>query len=234
MGSPGGNSADEDSIPVIAIDGPSGAGKGTVAQLLAESLGYHLLDSGAVYRAAAIIANRSSADTSNESSVLAALAKAQATFHPRGTDGVSVKIDGVDVTAELRTQQTAEIASQIAVMQRVRESLLDEQRSFRQAPGLVADGRDMGTVVFPDARLKVFLTASVQERARRRAKQLKEKGIETTMSALVSEIESRDERDSSREHSPLVAADDALVIDSSTLDAKQVVQIVQKSFDTTA
>ncbi len=213
--------------PVITIDGPSGAGKGTVAQSLADKLGFHLLDSGAVYRAAAIIALKASADISSETSVLAALDAFQATFDPQGTDGVRVKIGDEDVTGELRTQQTAEIASQIAVMQAVRAALLDEQRSFRQSPGLVADGRDMGTVVFPDAQLKVFLTASVQERAERRAKQLKQKGIETTMRTLVAEIESRDERDSTREHAPLVAAEGALYIDSSSLSIDQVVdQIV--------
>jgi len=210
--------------PVITIDGPSGAGKGAAAQKLADQLGYHLLDSGAVYRAAAIIAVKASADISSESSVLAALDTFQATFHPNGTEGVTVRIGDEDVTGELRTQQIAEIASQIAAMQAVRAALLDEQRSFRQSPGLVADGRDMGTVVFPDAQLKVFLTASVQERAERRAKQLKQKGIETTMRTLVAEIESRDKRDSTRKHAPLIAADDALYIDSSLLSIDQVVE----------
>lgn len=214
-------------IPVIAIDGPSGAGKGAVAQRVADRIGgFHLLDSGAVYRAAAIIAHRAGADISSEASVLAALAQIQATFLPQGTEGVRVMIGDENITYELRTQQIAEIASQIAVMPGVRKSLLDEQRSFCQLPGLVADGRDMGTVVFPDATLKVYLTASVDVRATRRAKQLKEKGIETTMPTLIAEIQSRDERDSTREHAPLVATDDALFVDSSLLTIDEVVELI--------
>lgn len=216
----------DDLPPVIAIDGPSGAGKGAVAQVLANQLNYHLLDSGAVYRAAAIICKKAGADISSESSVLAALDAFQATFHPQGTDGVVVMIGEENITNELRTQQTAEIASQIAVMQPIRAALLDEQRSFRQPPGLIADGRDMGTVVFPDAQLKVFLTASVEERANRRAKQLKEKGIETTMAVLMAEIDARDKRDSTREHAPLKAAHDALFIDSSSLSIEEVVDLI--------
>jgi len=219
-------SSDNNSAFVIAIDGPSGAGKGAVAQKVAEKLGFHLLDSGAVYRAAAVIAKMAQADVSSEASVLAALDTHQATFHPQGTDGVRVMIGNKDVTDAIRTQPIAEIASQIAVMPGVRESLLDEQRSFCQSPGLVADGRDMGSVVFPDAQLKVFLTASVEERARRRAKQLKEKGIETTMRTLMEEIESRDKRDSTRKHAPLVAVDDALFIDSSELSVIEVVDLI--------
>ncbi len=217
--------------PVIAIDGPSGAGKGTVAQRLATQLGFHLLDSGAVYRAAAIICKKANADISSESSVLSALATFQATFHARGTDGVLVMIGDENVTNELRTEEIAEIASQVAVMQSVRTALLDEQRSFRQLPGLIADGRDMGSVVFPDAQLKVFLTASVETRALRRAKQLKEKGIETTMSSLTAEIDARDKRDSSRQHAPLVASDDALYVDSSSLDIDSVVERIVSAFE---
>lgn len=212
--------------PVIAIDGPSGAGKGAVAQVLANQLGYHLLDSGAVYRSAAIICKKMDADISDDQSVLAALEKMQATFHPQGADGVVVMIGEENVTNELRTQEIAEMASQIAVMQPVRVTLLDEQRSFRQAPGLIADGRDMGTVVFPDAQLKVFLTASVEERAQRRAKQLKEKGIETTMPALIAEIDARDKRDSTREHAPLKATEESLLIDSSSMSISDVVEII--------
>ena len=216
---------------VIAIDGPSGAGKGTVAQGVADRLGFHLLDSGAVYRAAAIITQKVGADISSEASVLAALDAFQATFEPQGTNGVNVMIGDENVTDALRTQPIAEIASQIAVMPGVRKALLDEQRSFCQPPGLVADGRDMGTVVFPDATLKVFLTASVSERAIRRAKQLKEKGIETTMPELIGEIESRDERDSTRQHAPLVAADDALYIDSSSLSIGEVVEVIVEAYN---
>lgn len=211
-----------ESIPVITIDGPSGAGKGTVAQNLAEQLGYHLLDSGAVYRAAALHALNCQAQIDDESSVMAALESMKASFQPH-PDGVKVDLNGRDVTQKLRLETTASAASKVAVMPAVRASLLDEQRSFRTAPGLVADGRDMGTVVFPDATLKVFLSASVEVRALRRAKQLKDKGIETTMPNLLQEIGARDERDSSREHSPLVAAHDALIIDSSDLSIRAVV-----------
>ncbi len=214
--------ATQSDVPVVTIDGPSGAGKGTIAQALAEKMGFHLLDSGAVYRSAAIIATRQGADLSSETDVLRALDQIQARFIPRKLEGVEVFLGDENVTSLLRTQETAEAASVIAVMQGVRVALLDEQRSFRQAPGLVADGRDMGTVVFPDATLKLFLTASVEERAQRRAKQLKEKGIETTMPVLVAEIESRDARDSNRKHAPLKAADDAVVIDSSALSVDEV------------
>ncbi len=211
-----------DDTPVITIDGPSGAGKGTVAQKLALTLGFHLLDSGAVYRAAALQALNCGADLNSEKSVMAAISDMDATFQPH-PDGVQVMLGGIDVTPQLRLETTGNAASKVAVMARVRESVLDEQRSFRQPPGLVADGRDMGTVVFPDARLKVFLSASVEVRALRRAKQLKDKGIEVTIESLLQEIGARDDRDSTREHSPLVAAPDAFIIDSSDLSISDVV-----------
>ncbi|MFK7860234.1 MAG: (d)CMP kinase [Granulosicoccus sp.] len=210
-------------VPVITIDGPSGAGKGTVARLLSERLGYHLLDSGAVYRAAGLHAVRSGADLDDESSVMACLVSMDAVFKPHPT-GVHVYLAGADITLQLRNESTASAASKVAVMPRVRAALLDEQRSFRIDPGLVADGRDMGTAVFPDAELKVFLSATAEVRAGRRAKQLKEKGIQVNMESLIQDIAARDERDSSREHSPLMAANDALVIDSSELPVARVVQ----------
>ncbi|MBX2836585.1 MAG: (d)CMP kinase [Gammaproteobacteria bacterium] len=213
-------------IPVITIDGPSGAGKGTVAAELAELLGFHLLDSGAVYRAAALFALKSDVDLTDESGVADHLSGFDATFIPNGVKGVTVLIDGVDVSQQLRSEATAAAASKIAAIQPVRELLLPEQREFRQAPGLVADGRDMGTVVFPDATLKVFLTASVEQRAERRAKQLKEKGIPSTMGGLMQEIAERDERDTTRKHSPLVAASNALVVDSSDLSIADVVALI--------
>lgn len=210
--------------PVITIDGPSGAGKGTVAEMLATTLGYHLLDSGAVYRAAAIVVLQKGIDVNSEQEVVSALQHFNAVFTPDATQGLKVELAGEDVTQALRTQETAELASKIAVLGAVRAKLLEEQRRFRLMPGLVADGRDMGTVVFPDAKLKVFLTASLQERASRRAKQLKEKGIPTTMTAVIKEIERRDERDSGRRHAPMAVAKDALQIDSSALSAGKVVE----------
>lgn len=209
--------------PVITIDGPSGAGKGTVASIVAEQLGYHLLDSGAVYRAAGLHALKCGANLDDESSVVACLESMNATFRPHA-NGVHVQLNGADVTLELRSELTAAAASKVAVMPSIRAALLDEQRSFRVSPGLVADGRDMGTAVFPDAELKVFLSANAEVRAERRAKQLKEKGIQVNMESLVKEIAARDERDCSREHSPLVAAADALVIDSSEMPVAAVVQ----------
>lgn len=209
--------------PVITIDGPSGAGKGTAAAALAEALSFHLLDSGAVYRVAALHAVRCEADLADEASVLAALPTMQAQFKPRGLDGVDVFLANENVSQEIRTEKAGNAASQVAVMPAVRSELLDEQRAFRQSPGLVADGRDMGTVVFPDAQLKVFLTASSEQRASRRAKQLKDKGITANIAGLVDEINERDQRDASRTHSPLVPAEDAIVIESSDLSADEVV-----------
>lgn len=215
---------------VIAIDGPSGAGKGTVAREVARTLGFHLLDSGAVYRAAALHAVRAGAHLDDEASVNRALDSLAVDFQP-GKDGVRVFLDGREVTDELRTETTAAAASRVAVMPSVRTRLLPQQRSFRVAPGLVADGRDMGTVVFPDATLKVFLTASAEERAKRRAKQLKEKGIDATMASLLENIAERDRRDSTRAHSPLVAASDALVIDSSSIGADAVVARIVRAIE---
>jgi len=210
------------SVPVITIDGPSGAGKGTVAQILSHQLGFHLLDSGAVYRAAGLHALNSGADLSEELSVMASLESMVARFTPHPA-GVQVHLAECDVTHELRSEITADAASKVAVMPNVRAALLDEQRSFRVSPGLVADGRDMGTAVFPDADLKVFLSASAEVRADRRAKQLKEKGMQVNMESLIQDIAARDERDSSREHCPLVACADSLIIDSSDMPVSRVI-----------
>lgn len=217
------------SAPVITIDGPSAAGKGTVATLLAKRLGWHLLDSGAVYRAAALHVLEGSADLESETSVIDALAAFSPRFEPT-QDGLQVWLSDAsgerEVTAQLRTERTADAASRVAAMAQVRARLLDAQRSFRRPPGLIADGRDMGSVVFPDAVLKVYLTASVEERALRRAKQLKEKENPTTLAALVRDLEQRDARDTHRAHAPLLQVPGALRIDSSGLAIDAVVQRV--------
>ena len=210
-------------MPVVTIDGPSGAGKGTAAKMLADQLGFHLLDSGAVYRAAALQSLRERIDLENEAAILAVVAAMQVSYRPT-PHGVDVYFGDENVTPNLRSEAAAAAASSIAILPAVRRALLPQQRSLRQLPGLVADGRDMGTVVFPEADLKVFLTASAPERVKRRAQQLEERGIEFTMAGLLQEIQRRDDRDASREHSPLIAADDALLVDSSTLSAAEVVQ----------
>ncbi len=225
------NSA-EQSIPVITIDGPSGAGKGSVAQSLARQLGFHLLDSGAIYRAAAVHALNCQADIEDQNAVLATFETFRPRFEPGNSDiGVQVWLDEKNITNDLRNEETASVASKIASLQAVRQALLGSQRDFQRPPGLIADGRDMGTVVFPDAKLKIFLTASAEERARRRSKQLKEKGITTTMQRLTQEIQERDTRDMTRSHAPMVAADDAITIDSSTLSIEQVVSKILGEFE---
>jgi len=207
-----------DAVPVIAIDGPTASGKGTVAQRVAAALGWHYLDSGALYRLVALRALESGIDAA-DAVALAALASGQ---RPRFV-GERIELDGRDVTRDIRREDVGTMASQIAVHPALRAALLDLQKGFRQPPGLVADGRDMGTVVFPDARLKVFLTASVEARAERRHKQLKEKGFSSNISALLQELRARDERDSSRSAAPLRPAGDARQLDSSHLSIGQVV-----------
>jgi len=224
------SSATAQCVPVICIDGPSGAGKGTAAAAVALRLGFHLLDSGAVYRVAALHALRLQVNLDDEAAVLASLADFDASFEPSGEQGVTVKLAGEDVSTAIRTESAATAASRVAAMPGVRTQLLEQQRAFRQPPGLVADGRDMGTVVFPDAQLKVFLTASPEERASRRAKQLKDKGITANIPDLVREIGERDRRDSSRQHSPLVPADDAITIESSQLPIDAVVDRIVQSW----
>lgn len=217
-------------VTVVTIDGPSGAGKGTVAMTLAAELKYNLLDSGAVYRAAALQIVTSGADPADEQQVLNCVADMNARFEPDLTNGVQVFLNETNITTQLRNEQVASIASTIAVMPAVRQALLGTQRAFRRPPGLVADGRDMGTVVFPDARLKVFLTASATVRAGRRYKQLNQKGIKVTMESLLQETQRRDERDSTRSVSPMVAASDALVIDSTENSVAEVVDLLRQAF----
>jgi cytidylate kinase len=212
-------------FPVIAIDGPSGAGKGTVCQLLAEKLGWHLLDSGAIYRVLATAALRQQIDLDDIDALVAQASRLDVIFKSAPL-GVSVILDGEDVSSQLRTEQMGNAASKIAAYPAVREALLQRQRAFRVAPGLIADGRDMGTVVFPDAEVKIFLDASAEERANRRLRQLQEKGFDVKFEHLLLEIKERDERDRNRPVAPLRPAEDALVVDSTTMDIQAVLQYV--------
>ena len=213
-------------VPVIAIDGPSGSGKGTIAREVAAALGWHLLDSGALYRLLALAANRRGISL-DDGEVLAGLAiELDVRFGVDASGGELIWLDGDPVSSELRTEEAGKGASTVAALQPVRDALLTLQRSFRKAPGLVADGRDMGTHVFPDAGLKVFLTASAEERALRRHKQLNDKGIDVSLAALSRDIEDRDRRDSERSVAPLRPAEDARILDSSGKSIKAVVSTV--------
>ncbi len=210
--------------PVLTIDGPSGAGKGTVSRSVAKKLGWHYLDSGSIYRSLAIAVSDKQIDLLDIASIVD-IAKAISLEFECG-DELVVKLDGVDITDRLPSEATGNVASIIAAYPDVRAVLLQKQKDFQQAPGLVADGRDMGTVVFPEAENKVFLTASAQERASRRYKQLKEKRIDANLAQITKEIEARDRRDQERASAPLKAADDALFIDSSNLSVDQVIEEV--------
>jgi len=214
---------DHSAVPVLAIDGPSGSGKGTVGLLLAARLGWHFLDSGALYRALGYAAHRAHIAL-NDAAVLAGLAR-EMDIRFLLQDGASVKVllDGAEVGEVLRTEESGKYASQVASILEVRRELLQKQRDFRRLPGLVADGRDMGTVVFPDASLKIFLTASPELRAERRYKQLKEKGFDANLPRLLGEIRERDARDSARAASPLKPAADAQILDTSALSISEVV-----------
>ncbi|MBA1184386.1 (d)CMP kinase [Stutzerimonas nitrititolerans] len=210
-------------IPVVTIDGPSGSGKGTVAALLAAKLGWKFLDSGALYRLLAFAARNHGVDLTNEEAlkVLAAHLDVQFDTAESG-QGMRIVLEGEDVTEAIRNEVVGAGASQVAALPAVREALLQRQKAFREAPGLVADGRDMGTVVFPDATLKIFLTASAEERARRRYLQLKAKGDDVNLASLLDEIRARDERDTQRAVAPLKPADDAIQLDSTALSIEQV------------
>jgi cytidylate kinase len=217
------------SVPVLAIDGPSGVGKGTVARIIAQQQGWHLLDSGAIYRAFALAVDARNIDVTDESALEEVANNLDLEFKTE-TDSelVSVYLDGEDVSKVLRTEQTGEMASKIASIGVVRAALLKRQQAFAKAPGLVADGRDMGTVVFADAPFKVFLTASAQERANRRLKQLQNQGSEGIISQILTDVLARDERDSSRKHSPLKPAKDALIIDTTELSIDKVITQVSE------
>jgi cytidylate kinase len=209
---------------VIAIDGPSGSGKGTVARLVAERLGWHLLDSGALYRLVALAGASRGLEPADEPGHAALAAALDARFEVDASGAERVLLDDRDVTRELRAESTGSMASVVAAMPAVRSALFERQRDFAKPPGLVADGRDMGTVIFPAAGLKVFLTASAEERARRRHKQLKEKGLTANLAGLSQEILERDQRDAARTTAPLKPAADAVHIDSTGVSVEAVVQ----------
>jgi cytidylate kinase len=211
--------------PIVAIDGPSGSGKGTIAGLLAQKLGWNLLDSGALYRLLAFAARNHGVDLTNEEAmkVLAAHLDVQFLAGAQG-QGQRIILEGEEVTDAIRNEVIGAGASQVASLPAVREALLQRQRAFQEMPGLVADGRDMGTVVFPDAPLKIFLTASAEERARRRYLQLKAKGDDVNLASLLDEIRARDERDTLRAVAPLKPAADAIQLDSTELSIEQVLE----------
>ncbi len=214
---------DVNPVPVLALDGPSGSGKGTIGQLCAHEFGWHYLDSGAIYRALAWSALHKGVDTADVEGLVSLADGMQLDFEIRLGDVAQVIVNGVNATDSLRTEETGEAASKIAPIQEVRSALLKLQQRAREAPGLVADGRDMGTVVFPDAQYKVYLTASVEIRAQRRFDQLNSKGFDVNLARLKESIHARDVRDSSREASPLKPADDAFQIDTSDLSIDEVV-----------
>ena len=221
-------------IPVLTIDGPSGSGKGTISQLVAQKLGWHMLDSGALYRLVAYGSQKNQLSTENETDIADYAAQLDVEFKlahlessvDSDTQELQIILENELVGPELRTETTGNIASKVAAMPKVRQALLQRQRDFKKKPGLVADGRDMGTTVFPDAKVKIFLTASAEERAQRRYKQLKEKGIGANLAALLRDISERDTRDSQRSVSPLKPAEDAIIIDTSALSIEQVVEQV--------
>ncbi len=213
-------------IPVLTIDGPSGSGKGTISRAVAQRLGWHYLDSGAIYRAVGQAAAWEGLDLSDGEAIAACAARTDIRFVTEGDGEPHVVVNGKDATRALRTETAGAAASAIAAHPPVRAALVDLQLRFRKAPGLVADGRDMGTVIFPDAPYKVFLTASAAERAARRYKQLKDKGVSVNLESLLHEIAARDERDAGRAVAPLKPAEDAVIVDSTGMPITQVVEAV--------
>ncbi|MDA0688636.1 MAG: (d)CMP kinase [Proteobacteria bacterium] len=217
---------DSAAVPVIAIDGPSGTGKGTVANHVARSLGFHLLDSGALYRVLGIAVAKRGIDLQDVDTVAAVARDLDLEFGSSGPG--SIHLNGEDVSLEIRTDLGSDMASRVGAIPQARAALLERQLAFRKPPGLVADGRDMGTVVFPDSILKIYLTASAEERANRRYKQLIDKGMDVKLPALLQDLTERDARDSERSISPLKPAADAFVLDTTTLSEKQVMDRVME------
>ena len=213
-------------VPVLTIDGPSGSGKGTISRAVADRLGWHYLDSGAIYRAVGQAAAWEGLDLSDAEAIAACAARTDIRVLTDGQGEPHVVVNGKDATRALRTETAGAAASAIAAHPPVRAALVDLQLRFRQPPGLVADGRDMGTVIFPDAPYKVYLTASAAERAKRRYKQLKDKGVSVNLDSLLHEIAARDERDAGRAVAPLKPADDAVIVDSTGMPITQVIETV--------
>lgn len=219
--------------PVITIDGPSGAGKGTLSSMLANHLGWHFLDSGAIYRVLAIACVHHDINLQDEESVAPLASSLDVQFlHEDGR--AVIMLEGEDVANKIRTEEIGAMASKVAAMASVREALLRRQRAFAQAPGLVADGRDMGTVVFPTAEIKIFLTASAEERAQRRLLQLQDKGLDVNIATLLKDIQARDERDRNRSIAPLIAAEDAFTLDSTGLCIDEVFSQVLRLVESAA
>ena len=214
--------------PVIAIDGPSGSGKGTIASELASKLDFNYLDSGAIYRTLGIAVQKANVDFMNHAQIVEIYNKSDISFE--SVKPYSVILNGKDVSMLIRSQMGSDFASKLGQIPEIRDILLEGQRAYRREPGLVADGRDMGTTVFPDASLKIFLTASVKERAKRRYKQLITKGIDATLPDLLQDLEERDKRDTERTVSPLKPAEDAVTLDSTDLTIDEVVNQILKLF----
>lgn len=213
-------------VPVITVDGPSGSGKGTICHLLARELGWELLDSGALYRLVGLAARHHGVELNNEEALVVLAAHLDVQFVARDDDSVQIVLEGEEVTDAIRTEAVGKDASIVAAIPAVRDALLERQRAFAEMPGLIADGRDMGTVVFPDAALKVYLDASAEERASRRYNQLINKGLGASLQAILEDIQARDDRDMNRAVAPLKPAADAVILDTTTMSIEEVLAAV--------